>query len=265
MTGVARVDAIARHLFEAGRRREKFEWLDGPMQPRSLAEAYQAQSTLLGLREGAGMGRVAGWKIAVTSKAMQELCGIEQPCVGGLLDRNILTSPATVALKDYVRLGLEFELAAIVGADMGPGEAPYDAAAARARTRAVAPAFELIEDRGADYAGFDALSLVADNTWNGGVVLGPEIEGWRAVDWPAAPVTLEYNGAIERAVAGDAMGDPFAGLAAVANNLVERGLRLKAGDVVITGSTLKTRFAAAGDKATYRVDGLGSVEIAIVA
>lgn len=260
-----RAARIAGHLFKEGQARRPFQWLEGDLKPRSMAEAYAAQSALHALWRDAETGRLAGWKIAVTSKAMQELSGIDQPCVGGMLDVNMIEGPATISVSDYVRLGLEFELAVRVADDMFALPKPYDAAAARARVAAVMPAFELIEDRNADYADFEALSLIADNTWNGGVVLGEEIEGWQDVDWPAAPVTLDYNGGIETAVAGDAMGDPFAGLAAVANNLLERGLHLKAGDIVITGSTLKTRFAAPGDKARYAIDGLGDVEIAIVA
>lgn len=256
---------IARHLHQENQARRPFQWLRGDLAPASMAEAYAAQSELHRLWAEAGVGRLAGWKIAVTSKAMQELCGIDQPCVGGMLDNNIHSGPAHISASDYVRLGLEFELAARVGEDMDADGGPYDAGSARARTAAVMPAFELIEDRGADYAGFDALSLVADNTWNGGVVLGAEIDGWRDVDWPSAPVTLDYNDEVETAVAGDAMGDPFAGLAAVANNLLERGLNLKAGDIVITGSTIKTRFAAPGDRARYAIDGLGAVELEVVA
>ena len=256
---------IARHLFEANAARAPFVWLTGDLKPTSLAEAYKAQSALLDMWEKADVGRIAGWKIALTSPAMQELCGIDQPCVGGMLDRNVFQGPYTASASNFVRLGLEFELAVCMGQDLDGADGPYDAAAVKAAAAAVAPAFELIEDRGADYADFDAFSLVADNTWNGGVVLGPEIDGWRDVNWTAQPVTLTYNGAVERANTGEAMGDPFVALAAVANNLVERGHKLRAGDWVITGSTLKTRFAEVGDRARYEIDGLGAVDLTVEA
>jgi len=146
---------------------------------------------------------------------------------------------------------------------MDGADHPYDAVTAMAHVGAAMPAFELIEDRAADYSNLDAFSLVADNTWNGGVVLGPEIAGWREVDWKTAPVTLDYNGKIETAVTGAAMGDPFAALAVVAENLLHRGMRLRAGDIVITGSTVKTRFAEAGDRVRYTIDGLGAVDVTV--
>lgn len=258
-----RVGRIAAHLHGENTRKATFQWLSGPLEPEDMKQAYQAQSALHDLWRDRDGWKLIGWKIAVTSKAMQELCGIDQPCVGAMFDQHVLQSPAKVRLGDFVRLGLEFELATRIGVDMTDG--PYDAASAKAAVAAVAPCFELIEDRGADYAGFEAKSLIADNTWNGGVVLGPEIPGWQDVDWTTAPVTLTYNDGTERAHTGEAMGDPFNSLAAVANNLLERGLHLKAGEIVITGSTVKTRFAAAGDTARYAIDGLGAVEIEIVA
>ncbi len=260
-----RADRIARHLFEANAARAPFEWLTGDLKPVSLGEAYAAQTALIDLWRETDHGRIAGWKIALTSKAMQEMCGVDQPCVGGILDRNVMESPAEIACSDYVRLGLEFELAVRIREDLDGAAGEYDAERAKAHVADVMPAFELIEDRGADYSGFDAFSLVADNTWNGGVVLGRNIRGWRKVDWTSAPVTLNYNGQIERAVTGDAMGDPFAALAVVANNLLHRGMRLRAGQIVITGSTLKTRFAAPGDHARYEIDGLGAVELTVTA
>lgn len=259
-----RVARLARHFFDAHAARKRFRWLEGDLKPSSMEEAYAAQTALLELWREAGVGRIAGWKIALTSKAMQELCGIDQPCVGGMLDSSFHRGPYVVSAGEFVRLGLEFELAVRIGQDMDAAGGPYDADSARSHTAAAAPAFELIEDRGADYADFDAASIVADNTWNGGVVLGDDIDGWREVDWTAAPVTLTYNGAKEHADTGEAMGDPFAALAVVANNLIERGLMLRAGDVVITGSTLKTRFAEVGDRARYEIDGLGAVELEVV-
>ena len=255
----------AQMFFTAHRANENFKWLSGDDRPESLADAYSAQLALLGLWGAAGDGQIGGWKIAITSKAMQALCGIDQPCVGGILHTAIHESPMQASLGDYGRLGLEFELAVRIGSEAGIQREPYDGASIRARVDTVMPAFELIDDRNADYEGFDAHSLIADNTWNAGVILGDPIPDWREIDWTSQPVTLRYNGKVETAVTGDAMGDPFAALAVVANNLVERGLSLKPGDIVITGSTLQTRFAAAGDHALYQIDGFPGVELRVTA
>jgi 2-keto-4-pentenoate hydratase len=265
MADTARIERVARHLFEGRKARTPFQWLAGDLKLDSLDEAYAAQTVLHRLWAADGQGRIAGWKIAVTSKAMMDLVGIDQPCVGAVLDGNIQATPAVVSLAAYQRLGLEFELAVRMGADVPAADAPYDAASIARYVDTVMPAFELIDDREADYAGFEAPSLVADNTWNGGVVLGPASTAWRDMDMAAVPVTLRYNGETETAVTGAAMGNPFTSLAYVANNLLGRGVALEAGHIVITGSTVKTRFAKAGDHAVYAIDGLGAVEATVTA
>jgi 2-keto-4-pentenoate hydratase len=95
------------------------------------------------------------------------------------------------------------------------------------------------------------------------VVLGPKLLGWKNINWDNHPVRLTYNDAEESATTGEAMGNPFNALAAVLNNLSKREIAAKKGQVVITGSTLKTRFAADGDRARYSIGELGAVEIAV--
>jgi 2-keto-4-pentenoate hydratase len=97
-------------------------------------------------------------------------------------------------------------------------------------------------------------------------VLGPEVADWHDLDLASAPVELLWNGAaVDRGVTGAAMGHPFEGLAWLANLLASRGRGMKAGEIVITGSALKTRFPEAGDEITYRIAGLGETAARIVA
>ena len=77
------------------------------------------------------------------------------------------------------------------------------------------------------------------------------------------PVDLSFNGIVERANTGDAMGNPLNALAWLANLLAEQGRPLKKGNIVMSGSTLATKFLARDDHAIYNVDGVGSVEVQI--
>ena len=235
---------IARRIFEANRARERFRPLRGEDAPESLEAAYRIQDEVHRLFETeAGMGPPGGHKIALTSRAVQELCGVDQPVYGRVFAKTIRQSPARVRLSDYLRLGLEFEVAVEIGRDLPASAAPWTRARIADYEAAVLPAFELIEDRDADYDDLDAASILADRCWCAGMVLGPRVEDWQALDLAAAPVELCWNDeAVERAVTGDSLGHPFEGLAWVANHLVGRGQRLREGEVVITGSALKTRF-----------------------
>ena len=72
------------------------------------------------------------------------------------------------------------------------------------------PAFELIEDRNADHGDVDALSILVDNSWCAGVVLGPPSTDWHSLDLADTPVSLRVNDAPPAAaVTGAAMGNPL--------------------------------------------------------
>ena len=259
------IDRIAASLFAANRRRERFRPLRGADAPATLADAYRIQDRLSNLLETqGGAGPPVGHKIALTSKAVQDLCGVDTPAYGVVF--SLRDSPAVVAASDFQRLGLEFEVAASIGRDVPLRGAPYDRGSIADYVAACAPAFELIDDRGADYDDLDAASIVADRCWCAGAVIGAWVSDWRRLDLAAAPATLAWNGeTADRATTGASMGHPFEGLAWIANHLAERGRALSGGDIAITGSALKTRFPRPGDMAVYAIEGLGEVRIRVEA
>jgi 2-keto-4-pentenoate hydratase len=266
MTDQAKVERIADHIFDGHRRRARFQRLRGELAPASLEEAYLVQDAVHRRFTAAGWGELGGHKIALTSRAVQELCGVDQPAGGAIFARTIHTSPATLSAGDFMHLGLEFELGVRLGQDLPAAGAPYDRAGVAPAVAACMPAFELIEDRDADYQDLDAASILTDKCWCGGVVLGAEVQGWQGLDLEATPVELVWNGvAVDAGVTGAAMGHPFEALAWLANLLASRGRGMRAGEIVITGSALKTRFPEPGDEVTYRIDGLGETTVRVVA
>ena len=247
--------AVARFVFEAHAARRDYANLPPEIAPATIAEAYAAQDALAELlipSEGA----VAGLKIATTTKVMQQLMGIDHPLGGMIFARRIHRSPAMLRLADHIHVVIECELAVRVGRDL-PGTA-WSAETVAPAVAAVMPAFELIEDRRADYKRTQALSLIADNSWNAGVVLGAEIP----FD-PARPLTglsgrLVINGEAQHEGSTD---DPLVALAWIANLAAGRGRPLTSGMVVITGSVIPTLPIRPGDSFVFTLDGLGSTEI----
>jgi 2-keto-4-pentenoate hydratase len=104
--------------------------------------------------------------------------------------------------------------------------------------------------------------LVAQNTWNGGVVLGPAATEWRRVDLEHAVTRCWVNDQLGgQGKTGDAMGHPFEAVAWLANLLNSRGRRLEPGMIVMTGSSITTKFPAPGDRVRFVIDGLGEVAL----
>ncbi len=240
--------------------RAAYEKLSGDLAPAGVAEAYAAQSALQA-KLAERRGPVAGRKIALSSKAMQQMVGIDQPVAGAFFAHDIHTSPATIALSDFRRLGLEFELALELANDVAPAGGPFTAETVRPLIAAVRPAFELIEDKDADYGDLDVLTLIADNAWCGGVVLGSEIANWRDLDLGNIASVVHQSGEAPEA-ANTGAAEPLASFAWVLNHFAERGETLKQGEHIITGSAVRTRFPKAGDRLTYHVGG-STVEIAL--
>jgi len=150
-----------------------------------------------------------------------------------------------------------------LGADVPPQDRPHDSDSVRALIAGVRPAFELIDDRGADYAALDAFTLIADNAWCRSVVLGAPIAGREAQDLDALAGVIEQPGyAPERIVTGAAA--PLASLAWVLNHASAAGQTVGRGEHVITGSAARTRFPKAGERLSYQLDGLTEVELDVV-
>ncbi len=161
---------------------------------------------------------------------------------------------------DFVNLRIESEIALKLGADLPLSGAPWTREAVAAAVAAAMPAFELIEDRNADYAQTEAASLIVENCWNGGVVIGTP---------KAIPVAALVGIAGRLTIGGKTVGegaaeDPCATLAWLANHLAERGRELKAGMVVITGSLIPTVSIASGERAVFTVDGLGETVMEVL-
>jgi len=249
----------ARFVDEAHQTRAAYVNLPDGLAPRTLEEAYATQEALSGLWEER-LGPVAGRKIATTTKIMQQLMGIDHPCGGLIFASRIHRAPATIRKADYVNVRVECELAVRLGRDLPKEPQPYTRESVRDAISQVMAAFELIEDRHADYKTSKALSLIADNAWNGGIVIGAAIAP-PAGDLNGIAGKLMRNGKPDGSGRTD---DPLGALAWLANLAADRGRPITAGMVVITGSVITTVDIAPGERLDFELDGIGSTSMTAV-
>ena len=265
MADDTRVRDAAEYYFAAHMSRASYGILPDVAQPQNLEEAYAIQEAFQALLREQGRGAIVGYKLGITSRIMQDLMGIDQPCMGGIFETTIHRSPATVRAADFVGLGIECEIAVRLGADLGPKGAPYDRSGVAAAVATCAPAIELIEDRAADYTTVTALPLIAENSWNGGIVLGREVADWKALDFENLRGEMVINGqTVGEGHGRDVMGHPFESLAWLANALIARGKHLREGMVVMTGSIVATKRPKPGDEIAVSVEGLGTAAMTAV-
>lgn len=228
----------------------------------TLSDAYKIQAEfveLVMLDRGASR---AGYKIGLTTKRMQAMCGIDQPVAGVILSDSIHETGYALHLSDFGHLGLEFEIAIRLGRDFDSRDAPFDMADVLRAVDAVCPAIELIDDRHADYSSLDVKALVADNAWSAGLIIGEFRSDWPDLD-SVIGVVSSNNYVVDKGSGGDVLGHPLNPLVWLANQLGSQGRGLRAGDLISTGSLVTTRFPTAGGHFHFDVENLGPVELTI--
>ncbi|HZR73540.1 2-keto-4-pentenoate hydratase [Bradyrhizobium sp.] len=247
---------LAEH--QAGHR---FATLGPPAAPVTIADAYDIQDRYVALLRRAN-GEVAGYKVGLTSATMQAFCRIDHPIAGLVLASRVHRSGAKVRRSDFGRLGLEFEIAVRIKSDIPIAATAYTAAAIEPHIDGVCAAIELVDDRAADYASLDVRSLVADNSWNAGIVLSDFKSSWLDLS-PMLGRASKDGDPCGEGYGRDILGHPFNSVAWLATHLAARGAALKAGQVVMTGSVMKTVFPEHDAHYRFELEGLGAVAVQV--
>ena len=205
-------------------------------------------------------GAMAGYKIGCTSAVMQEYLKIPHPCSGGVFEKGIHDSGVSLQASDYVRVGAECEIAVRLARDLAPGEAPFTAEWMMEAIEAYHPAIEIVDDRYVKWETLGAPTLVADDFFAAGCVLGKAVARSDAPDLLHVAGRAVVNGKeVGRGTGADVLGHPHNTLAWLANHLAQEGRGLHAGQIVLTGSLVKTVWLKAGDNVVMELEGLGTV------
>jgi 2-keto-4-pentenoate hydratase len=233
-----------------------------PSDGRQLApaEAYDIQDRVRHALVARGE-RVIGWKAGFTNRATQEMFGTDQPVCGFLLGSGVYATGAEVPAGSFVGLAVEAEVALVMGRTLaGPGVTPPQALLA---VEGAVPALELIDFR---YAGkLTAADAVADGVLARAVVLGAPLTDVTHLDLALEGLVYEVNGKIVATnTAAEVLGSPINSLAWIANHLGARGLALRVGDVIMTGSISIVLRPKAGDTVRARFTRLGMVSARFV-
>lgn len=257
----ARIEVTALMLMEAHDIGEQFVPFAKERSINDVAAAYRVQDAYAHRLMAAGNTEPGGFKIGLTTQKMQAMCGIDSPVSGYVAANRIFTAPVTVDALDYTHLGLEFEVAVKMGRDLPFRPVPY-AQEEVVRDIQVAAGVELVDDRNADYATLEALSLIADNSWNAGIVVGSWAEP--PADLAGIEGTITCNDQlVDRGHGRDALGHPFIPLTWLANFRAGTKRPLRKGDIVLTGSLIRTQFPTENCTYRYELAGLGAVEVTV--
>jgi 2-keto-4-pentenoate hydratase len=253
--------AAAETIAAARRGRTPLNSLDADVAPQDEADGYQIQRAVHDLLLP-HFGAMVGYKIGCTSAVMQQYLDIPHPCAGGIFEKGVHDSGAKLAAADFVRVGVECEIAVKLARDMPPSEAPFTAEWVAEAIEAYYPAIEIVDDRYVKWETMGAPTLVADDFFAAGCVLGEAVSRTEAPDLLGVTGRAVINGKkAGQGTGADVLGHPHNALAWLANHLAAEGKGLHAGQIVLTGSLVKTVWLNAGDKVKMELSGLGNVSV----
>ncbi len=257
------ITEAAADLFEAERTGRQTGLMSLRHPGLDLDTAYRVQDALVARKFTAGLRQI-GWKIGLTSKAMQDALKIDTPDSGVLFDDMLFETGSTVPEGRFIQPRIEAEIAFVMGADLGPAPTRDDVLVA---TEAVVPALEILDTRihRAD-PGTGQLRVItdtiSDNAANAGIVMGNERHAPDAMDlrWVGAIVTRD--GVVEETGLGaGVLNDPPMGIVWLAERLATQNQVIRKGEIVLSGSFIRPLEAVPGSRIDADFGAFGQVSI----
>lgn len=261
------VAALARELYQARKTRTQVRHFSQRFPQMTVDDGYAIQRAWVALEVADGR-RPMGRKIGLTSRAMQQASGIDEPDFAPLMDDMFFAQGGDIPAGRFILPRVEVELAFILGKPLkGPGTTMFDVLSA---TDYVTPAIEIIDAR---IEQFDrdtkvmrkVFDTISDFAANAGIVLGGRPVRPLDIDLRWAGALLYRNGVIEETgLAAAVLNHPANGVAWLANKIARYDEQLNAGDVVLAGSFTRPVAAAAGDSFHADYGPLGAIGLRFV-
>ena len=237
----------------------RLDHLSEAYRPQNEAEAYQLQGALRRRLSVAGYGEPVGRKIGCTTTVMQEYLKIANPCAGLVYAPTVRERTGEFDFSSFLRVGVECEIAVRLSDDLPASGAPYTRFTVSPAVQAVMCGIEIVDDRWVDYGSMDVATLIADDFFGAGCVLGDPVMTWRELELELLTGSMSINGIqVGSGVGGDIMGHPLEALAWLANTAVLHDIPLQAGEFVFLGSIVETKWLKPGDRVEVDISGLGS-------
>ncbi len=251
---------IAKKIFQCFKDHSQIPLLNTSYPELEVEDSYRIQEHVVAAFQAEGRS-IKGYKIGLTSKAMQEMAGSSEPDYSAMLDHMFLDESSETPLAEWASPIVEIELAFVMKEELsGPGVNVADVIRA---TDFVLPAIEIVDFRVALSPGMDVRDTIADLAAVGGVVLGGNPVDLRDIDIRNVQGSLIINGETrEQGLSSAVLGNPLTAVAWLANKLSEFDVSFKPGDVILSGSCVRALPVQAGDEVVARFDnGFGDVAI----
>ena len=253
-----RVQQAADRLVTAERERRPGEPVRGLIGDTDLAAAYAVQQRVAAVKLGAG-ATLVGRKIGLTSAAVQQQVGVDQPDFGVLFDDMLYRDGQSIPIERLLQPRAEAEIAFVLATDLDDPELPRESLAAAVAY--ASPAIEIVDSRVRDWD-IAITDTVADNASSGVFVLGNVRLSLDRFVPREVTMRMTSNGReVSTGTGAACLGDPLAALWWLARTSIDVGAPLRAGEVILSGALGPLAPVAAGDTLTADISTLGRVTI----
>lgn len=261
MSDPAVVHGLAARLLAAEAACAPIDPIAAELGTKDVASAYavQAEVTRRGLANGR---RLVGRKIGLTSKAVQQQLGVDQPDYGALFADMEVATGGEVQDTKLIQPRIEAEIAIVLDRDLE--EPDVTMGELMGAVAYAVPALEIVDSRIRDWK-ITILDTVADNGSSARFVLGAAPKRLTDIDLEACGMMMTRNGAIVSVGSGAAcLGHPLKAALWLARAMAAAGEPLRAGSVVLTGALGPVSPAAAGEFYEARISGFAPVNVRFV-
>ena len=258
------IDAAAQDLLTAEATGSQIGLLSLRHPELTMDDAYQIQSALL--QHKLGMGRkIIGWKIGLTSKAMQQALNIDIPDSGILFDDMLFENGSTIARNRFIQPRIEAEIAFVMNRPIG-GEAVTreDVVAA---IDYVTPAIEILDTRIVRQDSKTGQTriindTISDNAANAGIVTGTAQHKPDAHDLRWVGAIVSRNGEVEETGLGaGVLNDPIESVLWLIQRMAQYGQQVEPGHVILSGSFIRPLECPPGSQIEADFGAFGMVSV----
>ena len=255
---------VAAALISAEETGEQIGLITRQFPEMDMDDAYAIQSEIYRAKLAKGQS-VVGWKIGLTSKAMQYALAIDIPDSGILFDDMVFACGSTVPQGRFIQPRIEAEIAFVMKSSLGGATVTRDDVVAA--TDYVTPAIEILDTRivrmdaetGKVRKVFDTIS---DNAANAGLVLGHERHDIEAFDLRWVGAITSRNGEVEETGLGaGVLNDPIESVVWLARRMAQYGQRIAPGHIILSGSFIRPVECPSGTQIQADFGSFGSVDI----
>lgn len=255
------IEEAAGIVVEARLARRRLGKLPERLGVRTLEDAYAVQRRANELLEPR-LGPRVGHKIGGTTAPMRRYINVPEPVGGEVFASTVHSSGVTLRLADHVRPGIETEIAVRLGKALPSRSAPYTREEVADAIQALMASIEIVDDRYEGFQAVGAATLVADNAFDAGCVLGEPVTDWRRLDLGRLRARTFVDGKLVDEGTADALyGHPLEALRWLADRRSTLGLGLEAGTFVSLGSITAVQWLDRPAEARIEVEGLGEVAV----